>query len=187
MKKIKEPLKEIKEKVKCAICEKEFDKKTLKEHMTIHPTPIVDYLYLGSYFNATNKNELKNMNIKYILNCASECKNLYSDNFTYLHLPIKDTTDFEIDKYFDQGIEFIKNIINQNNKQDIDPNLKGNILVHCQLGKSGSASIVMAYLIKEKNMTVNESFLFIKNKRRTILPNMGFMLKLRDLESNITH
>ncbi|MCQ2817425.1 MAG: dual specificity protein phosphatase family protein [archaeon] len=173
------------EKMKCPICQTEIFKKNFPGHKEIHPTEILDWLFLGSYFNATNKTELKALKIKYILNCASECKNVYQEDFTYLKLDLQDKNDFPIENYFNEGITFLKNINEKNNKKETPLEEKGNVLVHCQLGKSRSAAIVMAYLMKENNLTTNEAYTLLKKKRRNILPNLGFMNKLRELEKEL--
>ena len=52
-------------------------------------------------------------------------------------------------------------------------------------GKSRSSTILLAYLIKGKKMSINEAFKFAKKKRKTILPNLSFMTKLRKFEDNL--
>lgn len=72
----------------CSFCNKEIECCIINYHMESHPSKILDWLYLGSYNNATNKKELGYINIKYILNCALECKNLFPSDFTYKQLPL---------------------------------------------------------------------------------------------------
>ena len=159
---------------KCTKCEKEFESSKLKEHLqSEHIVEIIDKIYIGSYLNAKNKEELEKNNIKYILNCATECKNLFEDDIKYLKLDIKDQNDFPIDEYFDKGAKFINDSIENND---------GNILIHCMQGKSRSISLLMAYLIKYKNEDTNSAYKIIKAKRKLSLPNLGFMYKLREYE-----
>ena len=87
---------------------------------------------------------------------------------------IKDSNDFNIEEYFDKGIEFIQNA--KANKE------KGKLLVHCQQGKSRSSAILISYLIKEEQYTTDEAYKYLKKKRRMIMPNLGFMFKLREFE-----
>ena len=77
----------------CESCGKEVDKLIYNSHYETHPTKILDWIYLGSYNNVLNKEvintiikELQRNNIKYILNCASECKNMFLDEFSYKKL-----------------------------------------------------------------------------------------------------
>ena len=52
-------------------------------------------------------------------------------------------------------------------------------------GKSRSSTILLAYLIKEKKMSTNEAFKYAKKKRKTILPNLSFIKKLREFKDNL--
>ena len=63
--------------IKCPYCGNEVEKKKLNLHLEIHPSKVFDWLYVGGYNTATKKADLEKMNIKYILNCATECMNLF--------------------------------------------------------------------------------------------------------------
>lgn len=52
----------------------------------------------------------------------------------------------------------------------------------CQ-GVSRSASIVIAYLIRERSMTYDAAFTLVKQRRRCIKPNAGFVKTLREWET----
>jgi hypothetical protein len=72
----------------CSYCNKEIETSIFKYHMESHPSKILDWLYLGSYNNATNKKELEYAGVKYIVNCAQECKNLFEKDFNYKHFKL---------------------------------------------------------------------------------------------------
>ena len=150
------------QKEKCPKCSKEIEKNKLKDHLqSSHITEVFNKVFIGSYANAKDKEELEKNNIKYILNCASECSNLFEDKIKYLKLDIKDQNDFPINEYFDKGANFINESLNNND---------GNILVHCMQGKSRSTCLVMAYLIKYKKEDTNSAYKILKAKRKlTIL------------------
>ncbi len=162
---------------KCPKCLKEIEKSKLKEHLqSSHITEIIEGIFIGSYSNAKDKEELEKNNIKYILNCASECNNLFEDKIKYLKLDIKDQNDFPINDFFEKGTNFIHESLN---------NKDGNILIHCMQGKSRSTTLLMAYLIKYKKEDTNSAYKIIKAKRKLTMPNLGFMYKLREYEKNI--
>ena len=174
---IKSNNKKTTQKEKCPKCLKEIEKTKLKEHLqTSHLTEIIDNIYIGSYANAKDKEELDKNNIKYILNCASECNNLFEDKIKYLKLDIKDQNDFPINDFFEKGTNFIHESLN---------NKDGNILIHCMQGKSRSTTLLMAYLIKYKKEDTNSAYKIIKAKRKLTMPNLGFMYKLREYEKTI--
>ena len=163
--------------VKCPKCSQEIKNNKLKEHLqSSHITEIINNIFIGSYLNAKNWNELEKNNIKYILNCATECKNIFEDKIKYLKLDIKDQNDFPIQDFFDKGIQFIQESVNNND---------GNILIHCMEGKSRSTTLLMAYLIKYKNENTNSAYKIVKSKRQLTMPNLGFMFKLREYEKSL--
>jgi len=66
-------------------------------------------------------------------------------------------------RHFPASIAFIK-----------DGLKKGGVLVHCFAGVSRSATIVIAYLMQEKEMNMEHAFSFASRARPIIFPNMGF-------------
>ena len=68
-------------------------------------------------------------------------------------------------KYFKECIDFIE----KSNK----------IYIHCAAGASRSATIVIAYIMWKEHKNYNDAFNFVKNKRKLIMPNMGFTLQLK--------
>ena len=59
--------------------------------------------------------------------------------------------------------------------------LKGNkVLVHCQGGISRSPTLVIAYLVQKKNLTLGNSFELVREKRPIIDPNEGFLYQLKE-------
>ena len=161
---------------KCDKCNKLIDSHLFKIHYNSHPTEIFNWLYLGTFANACDVNELRRMKINYILNVANECnnKNLPRD-IKELHLNIKDNEKFEILAYFDEANEFINKCKSEG----------GILLVHCKLGISRSASFILAYLIKYHKLTLESALQFVKQKRNQIKPNEGFMKQLYEYEKLI--
>jgi hypothetical protein len=52
-------------------------------------------------------------------------------------------------------------------------------------GISRSATIVIAYLMKRRQMTLRQAFLFVKERRSIISPNEGFMAQLSKLDEGL--
>lgn len=77
------------ETVKCEYCQREIEKVIINNHIDSHPSKILDWLYLGSFNNASNKKELKYANIQYILNSAVECQNEFKKDFVYKKLDLQ--------------------------------------------------------------------------------------------------
>lgn len=71
------------------------------------PSMIFEHLYLGNIHNSVNYAQLNQLGIKYILNCAKECKNKFRDSLTYLKCSLIDEETADIAQYFDQCFQFI--------------------------------------------------------------------------------
>ena len=54
----------------------------------------------------------------------------------------------------------------------------GNILVHCFMGSSRSATLVVLYLMKNHHMTFDDAYKFIKEKRNIVNLNTKFAQEL---------
>lgn len=89
---------------------------------------------------------------------------------------IEDEEDEDIRPLFEPSIEFI-------NKGPAVPN--ATVIVHCYAGISRSSSIVLAYLMSEKKMSLMNAHTHLKSKRRIIEPNDGFWSMLEDYESEL--
>lgn len=143
------------------------------------PTPIADNIYLGSAFNAASYETLKKLDIKVIINATSEISNYYPEEFTYLRYKLYDNNKHSIKKYLEKSFRDI---------QYHQQNTKGNILIHCFMGASRSASLVIYYLMQtmkhlnNKPYTFDDAVLFLRSKR--IIVNPTFRLT-KDLVGSI--
>ena len=57
-----------------------------------------------------------------------------------------------------------------------------NILVHCNIGMSRSASVVIYYIMKTQNLKYDDALKFVKGRRPIVKPNVGFSKILKDNE-----
>ena len=159
---------------KCHLCNKEVENYRYKFHVNLHPSKIFNWLYLGSYRNACDKQEIKDIGINYVLNCALECMDNFPAEVKYCHLKLNDLPTFKITPHLEKATSFI-------NQAQIN---NGIILVHCQLGISRSTSCVIAYMIKYMGYTAMNALDFIKKKRPQVMPNFGFLQQLMVFEKN---
>lgn len=192
-------------------------RKRITNHITnlfLEPTHIIDNIYLGNAYNASNYATISNYNISYIVNVTKEIKNYYEyeheykisdfyddinnveikdfnnmdkvvspsinsnidtrisiygkccNDIKYLRIPIYDDCTYHITDYIKESMDFIDNA--RNNKD-------GNILIHCYMGSSRSASIVLAYLIYKYNYSLSDALLFLKDKRNIVNINVNFI------------
>ena len=127
---------------------------------------IIDNIYLGDSQAASNEEYLKSYNITTVINCAVDISSSYQD-LRFLELRMYDTFLQSLFPKFEIAYKFIK------------LNKKGNILIHCVLGMSRSASLVAFYLMKEKGWDYDKCFKYMKEKRPIVYPTSGFEQQLR--------
>lgn len=140
------------------------------------PTYIIDNIYLGSAFNASHFDTLKDKNIGFIINMTNEISNYYENDIIYIKYPLYDNNKESIKQYFEDSYEKIVSFQNNNGSK--------NILIHCFMGASRSASIVIYYLMKKHNMTLNDAVVFLKNKREIVNPTILFYNELSEIENS---
>ncbi|ELT94288.1 hypothetical protein CAPTEDRAFT_179067 [Capitella teleta] len=132
------------------------------------PSQIFDHLYLGSEWNASNLEELKNNGVQCILNVTREIDNFFPEIFKYCNVRLWDVESSELLKFWDDTFKFIAKAKEANQK----------VLVHCKMGVSRSASTVIAYAMKEYGWSLEQAYQHVKQKRSCIKPNAGFMKQL---------
>lgn len=137
------------------------------------PTEIIDNIYLGSAFNAACFYQLKTLNIGLILNVTKEITNYYPDEFVYHKFRIYDDNKENINSYLDDAYQ---TIIKYQSK------CKKNIFIHCFMGASRSASIMIYYLMKKHKMKLEDALTFLKTKRDIINLSESLLMELKNLE-----
>lgn len=85
---------------------------------------------------ARDLKRLQETGITHILNVTREWQTYHEAHFIHHNLPVIDVTDESIDHLFDIAFEWIEQARKEN----------GKVLVHCVVGKSRSASIVIGML-----------------------------------------
>ncbi len=127
----------------------------------------------GSEWNASDYDRLISLNVTHILNISNEVDNFFSDSFKYLNIRVQDIDSNDLLREFDLTYKFISEAKEQSTA----------CLVHCKMGISRSASVVIAFIMKEMEMNLRNAHGFVKQKRSCINPNKGFMQQLETYES----
>ena len=131
---------------------------------------LTDKLWLGNASAARNITLLKKNGITKVLSVMNNPPHTYkeSDGVNLKYINIYDKPRENIVQYFGECIEFIEG--------------KENVLVHCIFGKSRSATIVTAYLIWKKRISLDDALNFVNQKRKMAVPNTGFKKQLQIFE-----
>ncbi|KAJ8749255.1 hypothetical protein K2173_018734 [Erythroxylum novogranatense] len=171
----------------CGICGHRMPDAAEKSplHISAFPSEILpDFLYLGSYDNASRSELLKAQGISRVLNTVPACQNLYKNSFTY-HCLQDDRT-----LQFDDANQFLEQC-----EKD-----KCRVLVHCMSGRnrifkvsgdynhvivSRSPAIVMAYLMKSKGWRLSQSYQWVKERRPSVDLTQAVYQLLQEYEQKI--
>jgi len=92
----------------------------------------------------------------------------------YKLIPVMDDKREDILSYFEVCFEFI----DQGRES-------GGVLVHCQKGQSRSATVVVAYIMKTQKESLEKALQFVKERRKCIDPNPGFLTQLEAFEFSL--
>lgn len=138
-------------------------------------TILEGFLYLGAKGVTADRQRLAEMKIGYILGVSEDPPPEYSEDIEYLHVSVGDTVTEDMSPYFDPACEFIE-------RARCDH--KG-VLVHCTMGMSRSATLVLAYLVRHSSMSLAEALVWLKQRRPVASPNPGFMAQLVAFETSV--
>ena len=133
---------------------------------------ILEHLYLGSEWNASNLEELQTNGITHILNVTREIDNFFPGEFKYKNIRVYDEESTDLLRFFDDTYKFIKEAKDCN----------GKVLVHCKMGISRSATITICYLMKEYSKDLNSALQHAKQRRSIVNPNKSFLKQLEVFE-----
>lgn len=137
---------------------------------------IPQVLYLGSISHVTSKHKLQSLNIKYLVNAAKEYVSMHytTNDFAIVDhsCAILDLPTEDIMSKFD----YVTQVIEQARRE------KYAVLVHCHAGVSRSATLVVAYLMKQYNMHLIDALEFVQLRRPCVNPNKGFINQLGKYE-----
>uniref|UniRef100_A0A3Q3WZ86 Dual specificity protein phosphatase n=1 Tax=Mola mola TaxID=94237 RepID=A0A3Q3WZ86_MOLML len=141
-----------------------------------HVNQVWPSVYIGDEKTALERPGLRDLGITHVLN-AAEGKynnvltgaNYYSNmDVQYFGVEADDKPTFNISQFFQPAAQFIHEALNK-------------VLVHCVMGRSRSATLVLAYLMMKHSLSVVDAIEHVR-QRRCILPNHGFLKQLRALD-----
>ncbi|KAF1583753.1 UNVERIFIED_CONTAM: Dual specificity protein phosphatase 13 isoform B, partial [Eudyptes robustus] len=144
-----------------------------------HVDQVWPNIYLGDAWAARSKTTLQSLNITHILNAADGPYSINTGAKYYKDLQIEyygveafDDPSFDLSIFFYDAANFIGKALNTSG---------GKVFVHCAMGVSRSASLVLAFLMIHENMTLVDALKTV-SAHRGICPNSGFLSQLRDLD-----
>ncbi|XP_057688404.1 dual specificity protein phosphatase 26-like [Corythoichthys intestinalis] len=144
-----------------------------------HADEVWPRLYIGDQCSAQNRNDLARHGITHILNAAHSkrhrCPDFYQEMMIiYLGIEANDSCNFDMSVNFQAAADFIHTALSRG----------GQVLVHCHVGVSRSATLVLAYLMLKQRLTLVEAICAVK-ENRGVIPNRGFLRQLICLDKQL--
>lgn len=147
---------------------------------------IIPGLYLADMYTATSPAVLSRLGITHVVSVVREPWYRYPREVRQLCIPIEDTPFSNIVGHFDTTTAWIQRALTQKGSgldsvppEDSAKDAKdAKVLVHCMWGMSRSASIIVAYIMATRKMTLQSALNFVKARRSVIRPNRGFLAQL---------
>ncbi|KAF2013796.1 dual specificity protein phosphatase 12 [Aaosphaeria arxii CBS 175.79] len=126
-------------------------------------------LYIGGMFTLRRREALQQANITHVLSVLRTPldSSLFSP-FKHMVVEVDDVEDENLLEHFPSTNQFIQ--------EGLDGG--GGVLVHCAMGKSRSATCVIAYMMQKHNISATDALTQIRQARSICEPNEGFMKQL---------
>eukprot|EP01136_Pigoraptor_vietnamica_P013966 Opistho-1_new@55567 len=144
--------------------------------LSLPPTEVLPFLYLGTEKNSADASTLDALGISMILNVAKECPYHFDEGrFEYKKCALEDSSTEDIRRIFDDAFDYIDEARRTNRR----------VLVHCLGGVSRSVAIVIGYLMSRYSMTLDDAYGYVRERRPVIAPNLNFMGQLLELQEEM--
>uniref|UniRef100_UPI0037E7D247 dual specificity protein phosphatase 13A n=1 Tax=Semicossyphus pulcher TaxID=241346 RepID=UPI0037E7D247 len=152
---------------------------------TLELTPVDEVwpnLYIGNVAVAQNRKTLHKLGINHVLNAAHSKQgsigdqSFYGNTCVYFGIPAEDSDHFDLSQYFKPAADFIHKALR---------NKDGKVLVHCIMGVSRSATLVLVYLMLRQRLSLRDALRRVVQKR-AIYPNRNFLSFLLRLDEQLT-
>ncbi|KAJ2480621.1 tyrosine/serine/threonine protein phosphatase [Coemansia sp. RSA 2131] len=132
------------------------------------PQQIMPFLYLGGEQNVTS-GQLEQAHITRVLNVAREVQGFRVPNVESRHVQW-DHDESDLAQYFDSTFAYIDEARSQHR----------GVLVHCQLGVSRSASLVVAYVMRTMRVGFEAAYEYVRQRAPCISPNIALIAQLSE-------
>ncbi len=131
---------------------------------------IIQGLYLGGWHNAQDRNFLKRKNVSHIVIAAGELREVFPTKYFYKHIQALNHDGYRIIDKFDEAADFI----------EIGLENGSSVLVHCDNGNSRSSALVIAYLMKYREMNFERCHHLIKKNTGAGKIRKAFVYQLKE-------
>ncbi|KAF6108357.1 dual specificity phosphatase 13 [Phyllostomus discolor] len=147
-----------------------------------HVNEVWPNLFLGDAHAARDRSKLTQLGITHVVNVAAGkfqvdtgAKFYHGMPLEYYGIEAEDNPFFDLSVYFLPVARYIRTALSVP---------QGRVLVHCAMGVSRSATVVLAFLMIYENLTLVEAIQTVQ-AHRDICPNSGFLRQLQVLDNRL--
>jgi protein-tyrosine phosphatase len=133
---------------------------------------ILKHLHLGTQNQSRNEAQLISLGITHLLGVADSLKYPSDPSLKFLHVPLSDIGDSDLDRAFQKCFDFI-----EDSKQS-----SGKTFLFCRFAQNRSPSITIAYLMSYYNKSLFEAYSDVVGKKSDISPHERYFKQLQDLD-----
>ncbi|KAI5819560.1 protein-tyrosine phosphatase-like protein, partial [Pyronema omphalodes] len=138
---------------------------------------IIPGLFLGKC--VLHDDFLQNQGITHVLSLTSERVEISKEcGIVHKQFIVRDNCTQNLLQSLLEGVQFIEDAFTGAVKPQPSQIAEPKVFVHCRMGISRSASIVVAYVMKIFDYSYEEGLCFVKKKRQFINPNKAFVAQL---------
>jgi len=146
------------------------EKQLADEHPDSCAQEIVPGLFLGPFTCLRDQETIQRCRLEYVVNLSARCSCI-AKQLGVAHIMdvmIEDEVNANIMVHLPAIYAFIDAALDSG----------VNVLVNCAMGISRSGTAVVGYLMHKHNWSVDESLLYVKQRRACVAPNPGFLIQL---------
>ncbi|XP_061492350.1 dual specificity phosphatase 28 [Rhineura floridana] len=136
---------------------------------------VTDSLFISNSRSACNENLLVQARIAFCINVSRQQPFPSLQQVRTLRIPVFDDPSEDLYRYFEHCSNAIESTVQSG----------GKCLVYCKNGRSRSAAICTAYLMKHQNLSLKDAFEIVKTARPVAEPNAGFWSQLQKYEEHL--
>ncbi|XP_045926317.1 dual specificity protein phosphatase 13-like [Micropterus dolomieu] len=156
---------------------------------TGHVNQVWPNLFIGNEVAARDKGTLHSLGITHIVNAAHRPPSPDAGPCFYVNTGPRFYRDMKVDYYgvdADDAVDFILSPFFYPTARYIRAALAvgGRVFVHCLMGVSRSATLVLAFLMIVEGLRLQEAVAAVR-PHRDICPNPGFLQQLRSLDMGL--
>ena len=138
-----------------------------------------EHMFISGYLAAADSTFIQTNDIKFILKMFADSSEYYGGahrhpGVEYMIIPAIDHPRYDMAAAIPLAMAFIAKAKAMNQK----------ILIHCHMGISRSATVIISYLMAFHGISLDNAIGFLRHKRPIINPNPGFIGFLKTMESN---